>query len=104
MSVPREMFDEDYLYFYDQVLGNERSASDAALVATLLAVEPGMRVLDVPCGEGRIAGRLAERGCEVVGVDQSDLFLGIAEQRWPDVRFVKRDMRELGLIGSLTRW
>ncbi len=69
MAVPLDLFDEDYLYFYDEVLGAERSDADAAVIAQLLGLEPGMRVLDVPCGEGRIAGRLAARGCEVVGVD-----------------------------------
>lgn len=33
MSVPPEIFDEDYLYFYADVLGPERSEADAELVA-----------------------------------------------------------------------
>ncbi|MFZ0042726.1 MAG: class I SAM-dependent methyltransferase [Solirubrobacteraceae bacterium] len=95
MSVPEEMFDEDYLYFYRDVLGDERSDADARTVLELLSLEPGMRVLDVPCGEGRLAGRLAGRGCDVVGVDSSELFLGLARERYPAVRFVRGDMREL---------
>ncbi len=59
-----------------------------------------MRILDVPCGEGRIAGRLARHGCDVVGVDQSELFLEIAEQRWPSVSFVRADMRQLAFEGE----
>jgi cyclopropane fatty-acyl-phospholipid synthase-like methyltransferase len=66
MPVPPELFDEDYLYFYDEVLSAERADADAEVVARLLRLEPGARVLDVPCGTGRIAGRLAARGCEVV--------------------------------------
>jgi SAM-dependent methyltransferase len=95
MSVPPELFDEDYLYFYSEVLGAERSEADAKLVARLLSLEPGMKVLDVPCGEGRIAGRLARLGCEVVGVDASERFLDLARQQWPKVTFSRRDMREL---------
>lgn len=95
MSVPAEMFDEDYLYFYAEVLGDERSDADAALAARLLSLRAGMRVLDVPCGEGRIAGRLARLGCEVVGVDSSELFLNLARERYPRVSFEQRDMREL---------
>jgi len=94
------MFDRDYLYFYDRVLGEQRSSIDAALVVRLFAIKPGMRILDVPCGEGRIAGRLARHGCDVVGVDQSELFLEIAEQRWPSVSFVRADMRQLAFEGE----
>ena len=43
-----------------------------ALVANKLAIEPGMRVLDIGCGWGGAARYLAEQaGCEVVGVTVS---------------------------------
>jgi len=48
-------------------------------------------VLDVGCGPGRHARALAERGCEVVGVDISLAFLRAAgEGRW-----VRADARRL---------
>src|SRR3546814_2840868 len=34
-----------------------------------------MEVLDLGCGHGRIANRLAERGCRVTGLDLSPTFL-----------------------------
>jgi SAM-dependent methyltransferase len=40
-----------------------------------LALEPGMRVLDVGCGPGRHVLALAGRGLSVVGVDISEAFL-----------------------------
>src|SRR3546814_19852825 len=40
-----------------------------------LEFEPGMEVLDLGCGHGRIANRLAERGCRVPGLDLSPTFL-----------------------------
>ena len=95
MSVPPELFDEDYLFFYADVLAPERSSADADLTARLLGLRTGQRVLDVPCGEGRIAGRLAQRGVEVVGLDSSELFLRRARGEWPSVTFVHGDMREL---------
>jgi SAM-dependent methyltransferase len=95
-GVPPEAFDDDYLYFYADVLGDERSDADAETVARLLALEPGMRVLDAPCGHGRIAGRLAGIGCEVVGIDASQRFLELARERHPGVRFEHGDVRELG--------
>lgn len=100
VGVPAEIFDEDYLYFYAEVLGAKRSDADAGLVARLLSLQPGMRVLDVPCGEGRIGGRLAQLGCEVVGIDASERFLGLARERYPAVRFEPKDMRELSYDGE----
>lgn len=43
-------------------------------------IRPGMRVLDAGCGPGRHALELADRGCEVIGVDLSDRFIEIAEE------------------------
>jgi SAM-dependent methyltransferase len=95
VSVPPEIFGKDYLYFYADVLGGEQSDADTEVIARLLSLAPSMRVLDVPCGEGRISGRMARLGCEVVGVDNSETMLGLARERYPDVRFEHADMREL---------
>jgi SAM-dependent methyltransferase/RimJ/RimL family protein N-acetyltransferase len=95
MPVPHEMFDDDYLYFYADLFGPERSDTDAELVARLLSLEEGMRVLDVPCGEGRIAGRLARLGCEVVGVDYTEAWIELARKQYPEATFHHGDMRSL---------
>jgi 2-polyprenyl-3-methyl-5-hydroxy-6-metoxy-1,4-benzoquinol methylase len=34
-----------------------------------------MEVLDLACGHGRIANRLAERGARVIGLDATSIFL-----------------------------
>lgn len=64
-------------------------------VIEALRVEPGDRVLDVPCGTGRIAGPLAARGYEVVGVDMTERFLEEARATGGGGRFDRADMREL---------
>jgi SAM-dependent methyltransferase len=91
------VFDEDYLYFYEELLTPERTAAEIEQVAELLG--PRTNVLDCPCGHGRIANALAERGYGVTGVDQSELFLGRAradaETRGVDVEYVRGDMRAL---------
>jgi len=43
--------------------------------------QPGRRVLDVATGTGLVAFALAERGCEVVGLDQSEDMLAVARER-----------------------
>jgi SAM-dependent methyltransferase len=94
-----EVFDEDYLYFYETLLTDEVSDRQAELLWTLLELEPGMDVLDLACGHGRIANRLAARGAQVVGLDATPLFLERArtdaEARGVDVDYVEGDMREL---------
>src|SRR5947209_394608 len=42
---------------------------------------PGQRVLDVATGTGMVAFALAERGCAVVGLDQSEEMLSAARAK-----------------------
>jgi ubiquinone/menaquinone biosynthesis C-methylase UbiE len=94
-----DVFDEDYLYFYETFLTDEVSDRQTELIWSLLDLEPGMDVLDLACGHGRIANRLAARGARVVGLDATSLFLerarSDAEARGVDVEYVEGDMREL---------
>jgi SAM-dependent methyltransferase len=98
------VFDEDYLYFYADVLTDARSDGDVALITRLLDIEPGQRVLDLACGHGRIANRLAARGCVVTGLDATPLFLrkARAEATHP-VEYVEGDMRDLPWTAEFDR-
>ena len=91
------VFDEDYLYFYEEMLTPERTAAEVDQIAELLG--PREHVLDCPCGHGRIANVLAERGYRVTGLDASELFLdrarADADARGVDVEYVHGDMRKL---------
>lgn len=97
--VPPEVFGEDYLYFYETFLDDELSDAQAALVWRALQLAEGDEVLDVPCGHGRIANRLAARGARVTGLDADAFFLERARTdaaaRGVDVEYVQGDMREL---------
>lgn len=100
-------FDDDYLYFYETVQTAERNDQETSLIIRMLDVTPGMTVLDVPCGNGRIANRLAAAGCRVTGLDASPLFLERARQdaaaRDVTVKFIEGDMRELPWSGEFDR-
>ncbi|HET8658557.1 MAG TPA: class I SAM-dependent methyltransferase [Micromonosporaceae bacterium] len=93
------LFDEDYLYFYEPMLSAELSDAQTERIWRLLDLRPGMRVLDLACGHGRIASRLAARGCQVTGLDASPLFLDHARRdaasRGVTVDYVEGDMRTL---------
>jgi len=97
--VPPDVFGEDYLYFYEPWLDDELSERQAELLWSTLELAPGAKVLDVPCGHGRIANRLAARGASVTGLDADRLFLerarADASERGVEVEYVEGDMREL---------
>jgi SAM-dependent methyltransferase len=94
-----DVFDEDYLYFYAAVLPDERTEQDVEVIWRLLELEPDVEVLDLACGHGRIANRLAARGARVTGLDASALFLDLARrdaaEAGVEVEYVEGDMRSL---------
>jgi SAM-dependent methyltransferase len=65
--------------------------ADADQVVRALGLSAPSRVLDVPCGAGRIAKRLRSFGHEVVGVDATERFVVTA--RGAGVPVVRADMR-----------
>ena len=97
--MPPELFGEDYLYFYEEWLDDELSDAQSALLWELLELTAGSEVLDVPCGHGRIANRLAARGARVTGLDADAVFLerarADAAAHGVEVDYVEGDMREL---------
>ncbi len=58
-------------------------------VAFIVANCPRGRLLDVGCGTGVLAGRLAEAGYEVVGLDPSQGMLDVMASDHPDVEGVR---------------
>jgi SAM-dependent methyltransferase len=96
-------FGDDYLYFTLPYIDDERSDHEAAEVIGLLQLSPGTRVLDAPCGHGRIANRLSAAGMDVVGVDISSDFLLAAREdaasRGAGARYQRGDLRALPVGG-----
>ena len=83
----------------------ERGEEDAVAISSYLGDRglAGCRVLDAPCGIGRVAIPLARLGFEVAGVDLSPHLVGAAEKKAAAssvpagrARFLVGDMRELG--------
>ena len=54
------------------------TVNEVDTIIELTGLSPGASVLDVGCGPGRHALELADRGYDVVGVDISETFIGIA--------------------------
>jgi 2-polyprenyl-3-methyl-5-hydroxy-6-metoxy-1,4-benzoquinol methylase len=68
-------------------------------VWNLLGLADGAEVLDLACGHGRIANRLAGMGARVTGLDATPLFLDLgradARRRGVTVDYVHGDMRAI---------
>ena len=93
-------FDGLAVEFWRAALPPEATKSDVDFLWTHLQLEPGMRVLDVPCGAGRLTLPLAERGCAMTGVDVSREFLEAAEAAAREkarisISYRQGDMRDL---------
>jgi 2-polyprenyl-3-methyl-5-hydroxy-6-metoxy-1,4-benzoquinol methylase len=80
----RELWDQKAA-FWDALHGDEGNAFHRQLVTPaverLLALQPGERVLDVACGNGVLARRLAALGGRVTAVDFSPALIAKAQQR-----------------------
>ena len=79
---------------YDSWIGTvTRNAVDPLLDAT--QVSAGMRVLDVACGPGYIAGQAAARGAKAVGIDFAPTMVAEAKRRFLETEFREGDGESL---------
>jgi len=91
-------FDSDYLRLWSELTPVSRTEEEADGVWKLLGLAPGARILDAPCGYGRVAAALARRGARVLGVDLSATLLGEAARRRGDLpseqlAYLRHDLR-----------
>jgi SAM-dependent methyltransferase len=90
--------------FWRAVIPESATAEDVAFLWKHLRLSAGSRVLDVPCGAGRLARPLAAGGCAVTGVDISPQFLAAAREGQREgggsVRFRQAEMRDLPWPGE----
>jgi SAM-dependent methyltransferase len=69
-----------YYYFFPDDLLPEHIEREVAVIWHILDLRAGLEVLDLACGNGRIANALARRGCIVTGLDLMPTFLEQAKQ------------------------
>lgn len=100
---------EGFGAWYDEKQGDtgdlwHRTLIDPGLFARIGTLRPGTRVLDLGCGNGYIARKLARGGAKVVGVDRSHELIERArarEQADPlGVEYAEADAADLRPLGG----
>lgn len=97
---PQAVFEvDDYLYFYSEMLTDELTNRQVAFIREVLDLNSPKRILDLACGFGRHANRLAKLGHEITGIDLMPGFLEIARSQADElgvsVDYQQGDMRHL---------
>jgi SAM-dependent methyltransferase len=103
MTAPRDWYETFFaglaVEFWRVVVPDAATLEEAGFLWTHLSLFPGARVLDVPCGHGRLSLPLAAKGCAVTGVDISKEFLRAAKDgakaAGVSVEWLRSDMRRL---------
>jgi len=90
------------LDMWQQAIPEQYTRAEAEFISSLLRLRPGARILDAPCGEGRITRELSAKGYELTGVDMAQDFLEMArtkaKQRGLEVAFDQADVRSLKFV------
>jgi len=98
---------DDYMYFYSDMLLPEVTDRQAEALVRLLEMQPQMKILDLACGFGRHANRLALMGYDVTGIDLTPGFLEIARRDAAEmgvqVDYHQGDMRQLDFEAQFDR-
>jgi 2-polyprenyl-3-methyl-5-hydroxy-6-metoxy-1,4-benzoquinol methylase len=98
---------DDYMYFYQELLTPERTDQEVDFLKRELELDRPMEILDMACGFGRHANRLAALGHIVSGVDLAPGFLEIARKEALSlgvaVNYRQGDMRELNDLARYDR-
>ena len=72
--------------FWDERMGEGNAFHKLLIEPTqlkLLSLDPGERVLDIACGNGQFARKMASLGCDVVAVDAAPRMIENARRRTP---------------------
>jgi len=98
-----EWFKRFFGGLYDRVLERQFNESQTAdhvcAVRRVLKLRKGQRVLDVPCGMGRLTLPLARAGMQMTGVDLAPPYVRkarrLARREGLNIRVLRQDMRQI---------
>lgn len=64
-------------------------------IVELLAPKQGEKILDLGCGTGDLAKKIAECGADVTGSDKSENMIVQAMNKYPDIKFIVQDATKM---------
>lgn len=92
------------LDFWRAAVSDEQTRAEADFIAKQLQLADSGKVLDVPCGNGRLSIELAKRGFVLIGIDLASEFMDEAKssslQAGVNVEWRTQDMRDLPWAGE----
>ena len=98
---------DDYFYFYKDVITDEVTDKQVHFLVRELGLDRPRKILDLACGHGRHANRLAAQGHEVTGVDLTAGFLEVARKEAAEeklqVDYMQKDMRDISFNEEFDR-
>jgi SAM-dependent methyltransferase len=108
----RDFFGGLWLEVQRLSFSDEENREIAQAIGDILQLEPASRVLDVPCGDGRLTVELAAAGLDLTGVERESLMLerarALAGERGVEVNWLQQDMWSLdagaGFAAALCPW
>ena len=90
--------------WYDRLVGESGSDYHQQVIipgaCRMLDPKKGEKILDVGCGQGVFARKLAERGAEVTGIDASKNLIKLAQKRSPHIKYLVADASSLKMFGA----
>ena len=98
MDLASDWFDRFHPWLWLLGARGADNEGQARLIRKLLRLRRGQRVLDVPCGRGRISFQLGAMGMEVVGVDANRQFVKSARER-----FRRQELRGSMIVDDMRR-
>lgn len=100
----QDAFDGKYLKAYADTVTPARTQREIKFLKKILKLKRGMKILDLACGYGRHAIKLAKLGCQVTGLDSSKYFIELANKNAGKqnvtVKFILGDMRNLAFVNK----
>ena len=103
-SVMTENWWQNFFYgvaldFWRAAVPEEHTRAEADFIEKHLQVVPGGKILDVPCGNGRLSFELVARGFQLTGVDIASEFIAEAQEKSAEggqsIELHTREMRDL---------
>jgi ubiquinone/menaquinone biosynthesis C-methylase UbiE len=91
--MPKEQLYKKFARFYDKIYSKKKYDEEVAFIKSVANNVKGRRLLDMACGTGTHAKKLADSGFDVTGIDISQEMLNIAKAKAKSSKFLKGSMQ-----------